>query len=137
MTYTPTQIELIKTFWKKELSEGCKVICNDESIKTVLENSEFWFYIQPNWISDGYICYENEDIEMWISEILWHIPEIFPDVAREILNKFQKDSIISVSEWKINFCLWKWGMHEIPYNPTLSLIDQEESTLVQLLNLFK
>tara|TARA_R110000868_G_scaffold180433_3_gene421060 strand:+ start:303 stop:482 length:180 start_codon:yes stop_codon:yes gene_type:complete len=29
------------------------------------------------------------------------------------------------------------SFHKISFNPTLQLIDQEESTLVQLLNIFK
>lgn len=69
-------------------------------------------------------------------EILWHIPELFPDVARATewtdidiwMDTYTKELIAS----------WDSIWHNIiPYNPTLSLLDQEEEALASLLNLFK
>lgn len=111
-------------------------MCHDESIKTVIENSEYWFYIQPNWSYwYGYICYENEDIEMWISKILWHEPTI-TDVFRVAEEKWYYGIELQHIIDK-DYYLWCNEVHIKSYNPTLPLLQQTDETKQQLINLFQ
>ena len=157
MTYSKTQLDIIRQFGSKELSEGCLVW-------DFYNPNIFWYKILEyevfpcvvNWESEyikvrsfhrkretyTYDSRQENDvkqIEYFKKNILWHIPELFPDVARVAKEKVRFLEIkcphkcyLSISRWDIEL-----ELISIPYNPTLPLIDQEESTLVQLLNLFK
>lgn len=78
-----------------------------------------------------------------IFEILWHIPHL-NDLYRvaeskDLIIKIEYNYLKQEYVWiTIDNTFWEDDIYAlIPYNPTLPLIDQEESTLVQLLNLFK
>lgn len=143
--YSPIQLDIIRTFGSKELSEGCLI---QESKRLLRIAYETWIKNAP------YFCIDLTEIQ-WSpqcgfnpkdyenAEILWHIPELFPDVARVAK---EKDWIIKIEYnyfkreyvWiTIDNTFWEDDIYAlIPYNPTLSLLDQDEQTLASLLNLF-
>lgn len=83
--------------------------------------------------------YECEPVYIKNFEILWHIPHLFPDVARVCREK----------GWALQAFLWYWNWvsdhilimvwttwnASISYDPTLPLLDQP--SLPEIINLFK
>ena len=133
--FTPTQIEIIKAFGSKELSFWCRLVIDDliyiyVGRKKLFEDIWNWKIWDP---------YSNDEYD----EILWHIPELHDlyRIAqsknwyitvhnhRLIIDKESDKPLIMGTSYEI--------LLDISYKPELQLIDQEESTLVQLLNLFK
>ena len=132
MNYTETQLEAIRLFGKKDLSDWCY---------TLEKNWTMWHCWNWEWKK----CYNSKwewglSSDYWENmwEILWHEPHL-EDVFRvaeerwftfDLINFWTKQprltSIIPSNE---NF--------NIPYNPTLPLLSQPEETLTQLINLFK
>ena len=156
MTYSKTQLDIIKAFGSKELSEGClmEIFHTDlvhremwwDDYETSVSNCIIWKYI--SWFSESiFDFYYDENIfniktfwECWETnsyEILWHIPELFPDVARVAKEKWIIIRIWSNETIIYGFIYKSESTFRITYNSTLPLIEQEESTLTQLLNLFK
>lgn len=142
MTYSNVQLDIIRQFGSKELSEGCIVRDLYRDSQPIWKYLCDWKYFYE-W--NIWFIPDNEMTDWWetenIFEILWHIPELFPDVARVAKEK-EMDLECFISSFTDKYCIWftKWprdAIQSIPYNPTLPLIDQEESTLVELLNLFK
>lgn len=132
MTYSPIQLDIIRTFGSKELSEGC-LINTDKWIKNLDDHFIIWtdnkLYRESRNGNEPYLYSQT-------CEILWHRPELFPDVARAakeknmwievMLHRYSKTwHILSINKWT--------EYHRIEYNPTLSLLDQSEETLTQLL----
>lgn len=136
MTYSPIQLDIIRTFGSKELSEGCLIMHEDWTKWKHWWNWRWEITYSKKWRWWSSSTYDNS---MW--EIIWHIPELFPCIARVAKEKGLKITILYYTEWPhIIFNPIEYNLRNpesIPYNPTLSLIDQSEDTLTQLLNLFK
>lgn len=140
MTYTPLQIEIIKKFGRKELTEGCTILSQDTPddnriLRLIRKFSEDWeCFINEMWD----IChYKSSEFK-----ILWHLPhleDIFR-VAEEELWKIWVSDVNKI-EWAIRgysiVFIRPYESWITPYSPTLPLIEQDETTLSQLLSLFK
>ena len=147
--YTPTQLEAIRIFGRKDLTEGCLIRIQSKYPSWAM--MEYW-WDEDAWDYDdvirkinedeelNYDCYEitindisaNEDDDM-IFTILWHEPHL-EDVFRVSKEKWV---MINLSRDSNNwFELFVWMKH-FPYNPTITLIEQSEETLKQLISLFK
>lgn len=152
--YSPLQIEIIKAFGSKQLSEGCLIETNSGKIFKFLymeaEEPIKWIYNRAYYIwqdLEHKKDYNGANIMKYASidlKILWHIPHL-NDLYRVAESK---DWIIKVEYnylkreyvWiTIDNTFWEDDIYAlIPYNPTLDLIDQDpELTLLPLLNLFK
>lgn len=128
MNYSPIQLESIRIFGKKDLTDWCH---------TLEKNWTMWHCWNWEWKK-----FYNSKWEWWISsdywehmwEILWHEPHLFPDVARVVEERW----------WLLEI---KWGLLTITfpdrtytsckYLTTLPLLEQSEETLTKLINLFK
>lgn len=144
--YTPIQLEAIKLFGRKDLAEGCIIRDTDDSsyVRYAFDDDNWspiilqleWIY---KWQYDDIELEDLQDEEEW--EILWHIPQLSPDLFRVFWNRWD---IIEVKYWFTN----NWIIEEdkliiitdfcknvIPYNPTIPLLDQPN--LAEILNLFK
>ena len=137
MTYSKTQLEIIKAFGSKELSEGCLISSHEYINNDLWEELVIKKYVtktdspkyHPNY------CIATDWKEYCIYGILWHIPELFPDVARVAKEKWYP---ILTDSWIIEFQLSDTEFVRIPYESTLPLIDQDEQlTLIPLLSLIK
>lgn len=133
MTFTPPQLDIIRLFWRKELSFGC-IVEKMWNIYTMID-------IDTN--GDWIICryeHDSSNHHIGIYEILWHIPHL--------------EDVFRVAKEKEFVCIWAgqfplsteyfisiqkniWESVEIDFNPTKSLINQDETTLNQLLAIFK
>lgn len=140
--YTTTQLEVIRVFGRKELSFGCIVKWIDvqkeiqfteyiwkinEEMSIVSYKGEYSKYQEVTWIDNNF-------------EILWHIPHL-EDVFRVAKEKW----------WLVNFTtetnellfyrkdsFWKTTEYKnIAWYKTIPLLEQPESVLIQILNLFK
>lgn len=134
MTYSNVQLDIIRQFGSKELSEGCLVSTTWWIWKIYKNDDDHIFFVElQNWE----LCVIRSKNSL---EILWHIPELFPDVARVAKEK-EMDLECFISSFTDKYCIWftKWprdAIQSIPYNPTLPLIDQDSQlTLIPLLNL--
>jgi len=143
---TPIQLDIIKAFGSKELSEGC--ILNN--FWEIIKLKKDYKIIQNNESEKDILIFGKNDDELSLNhntEILWHIPELFPDVARvtkekgiQIWIKYLEPSFFVTDAQTCVITVWDWidSYWEIPYNPTLSFIDQDEQlTLIPLLSLIK
>lgn len=147
MTYTPIQLKAIRLFGNKELTEWCII----RYYSDVDEQWEIIKYIRTyekeNWMMVVDAFCDWSFIRTWLSnrfskkqEILWHEPhleDVFM-VAKE--KKFHYIDITHLSDWTHELCFaWTWETDDeaIKYNPTLPLIEQDEDTLKQLLEIFK
>ena len=160
MTYSKTQLDIIKAFGSKELSEGClmEIFHTDlvhremwwDDYETSVSNCIIWKYI--SWFSESiFDFYYDENIfniktfwECWETnsyEILWHIPELFPDVARELQKQWYVLELLKIDTIKSVLKISWYDMKKdilIPYKKLIPFIDQDEQlTLIPLLNLFK
>lgn len=144
--YTPTQMEAIKIFWKKELTDGCIItgLCLDKywelkdrrlCIKTYagyyLVQSKKWNFHDNCWI-----VWKPSSIE-----ILWHIPTL-EDVFRYIE---EKNLVLNITkrDWEELYSIHIYGRQWVHnwffcyINPTIPVIEQPEETLKELISLFK
>lgn len=140
--FTRTQLEVIKTFWRKELTEGCLYYPDSDDFAEVYKLiSDKEYCIKYTRISDWYFGSFLTD-EEWCNEILWHIPHL-EDVFRLAKEKWylvEVDVFKSsfTKEYIHDFLFWKnWDNHSIRIIPEISILNQPESVLIQLLNLFK
>lgn len=130
---TEIQLDIIRTFGSKELSEGCLI------------NTEHW---ERKW--DDYFLVWDESLyresrngnEPYLFSktftILWHIPHL-EDVFRVLIKEKWHMHLLAKNDdtYEIWITRYEHVTVKFPYNPTLSLLDQSEETLTQLLNLFK
>lgn len=128
MTYTPIQLEVIKRFWRKELTEGC-LIQQWEYLMNIWCIYE-WIYNMKEINSANCMQVQKSDI----GEILWHIPEIFPDVAR----------IAEERWWLLEIKFWLLTIHfkdrtytSCKYDTIKPFLEQPESVLIELLTKIK
>lgn len=128
MNYTPTQLEAIKIFGSKELSFGCIVKMFDNRwFMTFLDFANL--FGKTDVLS--FYSIETKKAEEWFEEILWHIPHL-EDVFRVAEEKWKK--LFVTSRW---IFFWEDRYRVIPFNPTLQLLEQSESTLQQLISFSK
>lgn len=130
MSYTPIQLEAIRIFGKKDLTEGCTIYCDtyewdkyiviDKWNITDATSAKYGIFLKSKYWN--WKC-------TYPFEILWHEPHL-EDVFRVVRNSWHSiwlnDDAIEFDE---DFL--------IEYSPTLPLLEQSESTLTQLCNLFK
>lgn len=133
--YNETQLQAIKTFWKKDLEIWCKIFFKD-SKQPFTFTWEIWVFV---W---------NPDFE-----ILWHEPHLEDlfRVAEECIEKnFSKFCYIGCTMSTIEIYGWRkpdWKLDEfwpanntytllnqIGYKPSLPLLDQPN--LSEIVNLF-
>lgn len=134
--YTPIQLEAIKIFGRKDLTEGC-LLQNKKSLIIYkhswvnLNNKNIYYF---DWYEHSYF-YQDDLI---FFEILWHIPELFPDVAQSIQAKWYNlelskidtiESVIKITRWDIKRPI------KIPYRKLIPLLDQP--SLPDIISLFK
>ena len=129
---TPIQLDIIRAFGSKELSEGCLTLDKEWTMYKCLIRRE-WRMIHSNeW---GWWSWSSYSDYMW--EVLGKVPELFPDVAR-VARETNKSLRVEMNEMteKSYIQIWTGDVHRIPYHPTYKLIDQDEQlTLIPLLNL--
>jgi hypothetical protein len=117
--YNETQLQAIKTFWKKDLEIWCKIFFKD-SKQPFTFTWEIWVFV---W---------NPDFE-----ILWHIPHLEDlfRVAEEYGIKLQCLLYQTSLQWyTLQFEDSKKVYDLIDYIPTLPLLDQPN--LSEIVNLF-
>lgn len=134
--YTPIQLEIIKTFWSKELSKWLIIWKERISEIIAIDYEREWFY---RMIDDW------ENTFSWSikwAEILWHIPHL-EDVFRVAKEKWylvEVDIFKSsfTKEYIHDFLFWKnWDNHSIRIFPEISILNQPESVLIELLTKLK
>lgn len=139
---TPLQIEIIKKFGRKDLSFGCVIYYNISPY--IFLDERIWYYTVYCCDSVDWIFWYEEIKEKEKVKILWHLP-LLEDIFRVAKDKdfdlFQvvyHDKMWSTESQQGIFAIDNMSKSvRIPYNPTLPLIEQDESTLSQLLSLFK
>lgn len=136
MTYSPIQLDIIRTFGSKELSKWLLFHPNSDDFQCIYEYVDEDNHINTSYKNDIVTIFESDyDLCWWkIWTVLWHIPELFPCIARVAK---EKGYPILTNSWIIKFQLSNTEFVRIPYESTLPLINQSEETLTQLLNLFK
>lgn len=130
--YTPMQLEAIKLFGRKDLTEGCIIYCptyewdkyifiNEKNIKDAT-SSEYGIYLQWRYAR---MTYQYEIIGHEV-----HLEDLFR-VAEE---RGWKTEILNAESIWYKYCIiieWKW----IEYIRTLPLLDQPN--LSDIISLFK
>lgn len=133
---TPIDTKLYELFADKTLSEGCRVYPWGDDFSELciyLWNGKYWN------IEKKYISYmpDNEITDWWTEEqwfdILWHEPQLH-DVVR--IMRMKGINLYMDNEQIIIFQDSSVSPVYVPYNPTLSLINQEESTKQAIVDLF-
>lgn len=132
MTYTPLQIEIIKKFGRKDLSFGCVIYYNISPY--IFLDERIWYYTVYCCDSVDWIFWYEEIKEKEKVKILWHLP-LLEDIFRVAE---EKGIYVSISPeiTRVYKEFW-WDPIEVVFIPHIPLIDQDESTLSQLLSLFK
>ena len=165
--YTPTQLEAIKLFGRKDLTEGCILTATVNENKSEYIVSAYWKFNHTNiavikrdfissfshWadVETGMIRFDNWDIPF---EILWHIPHL-EDLCIKIQKRVDADihdiawyridwESLDIFSWRsptwekkdLNAANNTWTkIYSIPYNPTITLLDQP--SLPDIISLFK
>lgn len=139
MTYTPTQLEVIQVFGKKELWKW--LLFNYKLWNFEMLDSNNSIHI-PNLVyHHNYQLFPNVIPVVGDNnfEILWHIPHL-ENLFQLAEEKGFAYIALEPAQIRLTKYFWKdrpeW-VHVIPYNPTLPLIYQEESVLIELLTIFK
>lgn len=143
MNYSPIQLEAIKIFGRKELTEGCLIRKEKWKWFKIANISDIKYpdwkicYKQAKWYWVHWKFYQPKFKTELDFEILWHEPHL-EDVFRVAYEKWYW---YNISDWHYpvfyniekqrNFPDIKW------YNQTIRLLEQSEETLTQLINLFK
>ena len=138
LMYTDLQLEAIKLFGRKDLTEGCISIEKDWTLWKCDVREEWRTINLPEWQRNV----TSSEIE-W--EILWSEPHLFPDVAKKLKEKGYLmqiawllgsgdtiNSYILINSHK----LFTWETQEIPFDPCLPLLEQSQ-VMEQLLSLIK
>lgn len=134
--YNKLQLDIIREFGSKELTEGL-VIIHENQIWKIIWNKWYNFLItyEKQWKEfESKIWEVSEYFIKKDCEILWHIPYL-EDVFR-VAEEREIALYVDNIEKEIRF-FGKEVEEYIPFNPTIQLLDQSESTLTQLLTLFK
>lgn len=143
--YTPTQLEAIKIFGRKDLTDWCIItgLCLDSywelKERRLCRKTYAWYYLVAshkwNFHDNCWSVHKPSSIE-----ILWHEPHL-EDVFRVAKEKkFHYIDITHLSDWTHELCFAWTGETDdecIPYNPTITLLEQSESTLQQIISLFE
>lgn len=155
--YTPTQLEIIKIFWKKDFTEWClvwefdnqnafgyKIISYEKFDCPVEWDSEFirlisfhrkkelYQYDSREWNS-------NKIIKFLKYNVLWHIPTLEDIFIVAHDREYYCEIVQSRNEYDVYYLIihTKWEEESIEYNPTIPVLEQSEYTLKQLISLFK
>ena len=125
LMYTPIQLEAIKLFGRKDLTEGCVSIEKDWTLWKCDVREEWRTINLPEWQRNV----TSSEIE-W--EILWHIPHL-EDLFRVA---FDRGIYISISPeiTRVYKEFW-WEPIEIVLVPQTPLLDQP--SLPEIISLFK
>lgn len=129
MTYSPIQLEAIKIFGRKDLTEWCLV--------------NHWFSYNPEidwekqiWKIKTYDWRRWAMLFDWFNvddfEILWHEPHL-EDVFRVAKEKWY---FVKLQSDEIYFYTYQHD-ESFKFISSLPLLEQSEDTLTQLINLFK
>lgn len=158
-------IELYKTFSKKELVEWCILEINDNWNKIeptqiqiiewlyLIELWEEWYWYRIETDSLNFYCSKDIinvfdwkkmlrnslDVDITIVGIEPHLEDIFR-VAKEKWYLVEVDIFKSsfTKEYVHDFLFWKnWDNHSIRIIPEISILNQTDDTIQKLLNLFK
>ena len=130
--YTPLQLNIIRLFGRKELTEGIIIKYDDEYFKLMTE-IEWWIAVDSIQYYRNLALYFGEDE----FEILWHIPHL-EDVFRVAEEKWLSYTLFGGRIINhIVFHIDDDNDVKITIAPTLPLLEQSEDTLTQLCNLFK
>ncbi len=139
MTYTPIQLEAIKIFGMKDLTEGCIIFQPEYDYTFKIPEDEWDLMVAiRNWFRWTTIL-EISESKVWF-EILWHIPHLFPDVARELQKEWYVLELLKVDTIKSVLKISRFDIKKdiiISYKKLIPLLDQSEETLTQLISLFK
>ena len=128
--YTPTQLEAIKLFGRKDLTEGCISIEKDWTLWKCDVREEWRTINLPEWQRNV----TSSEIE-W--EILWSEPHLFPDVAKKLREEGWELELGSIG-WEYHILVHERGIQEaiIYFNPYIPLLEQPQ-VMEQLLSLTK
>ena len=132
--YTPTQLEVIRIFGKKDLSFGCWLfIQNPDWYAQYIEEIDAWngFTIMSATYGYSVLNDKSDILKDW--NIIGHIPHL-EDVFRVAFDNGKSLEIWKSDEW-YSLCFSQYK--RILYNPDITLIEQSELTLQQLISLFK
>lgn len=145
MRYTETDLQLIRIFGKKELSDWCIItgLCLDiyweVKERKLCRKTYAWYYLvaSKKWNFHDNCSMVDKPSSI---EILWHLPTL-ENIFQKAEEKWWKITIEWYTEWpylilnpiEVNLR----NPERIPYNPTISPLDQEETTKEALINLFK
>jgi hypothetical protein len=144
---TPLQLQLTKLIGDKELTFGCYVYTKDKDYSwkplAIVIKSFHWFNTSYTWYS-----HTTDNITVWITfwwkynsgkikpicsfsknemEIIWH-PATLSDLHRWMNEK-------NVEFTQENNYIYPEYYSRIPYNSSLPLLEQDESTLEQIRDL--
>lgn len=140
---TEIQLATVRTFGSKELSEGCLFSWNEYTNHDLLEEIEIqtFHHKTDSLLSQSEYCIATDWHEYCIYEILWHIPELFPDVARELSKEWYVLELLKVDTIKSVLKISRFDIKKdiiISYKKLIPLIDQDSQlTLIPLLSLIK
>lgn len=144
--YSQLDLELVRIFGTKELTEGCWINLQDEDdydddghICKLTQPSEYdekWYYLiyphTPYWATDSIHIQKDKDS---IFEILWHIPHL-EDVFRVAEEKNIKIEIDTGFKYSIYLTVDDI-QRDIAYNFSSTLLEQSEETKQALISLFE
>ncbi len=131
--------KLYELFADKTLSEGCKIYLHWFSASVIQftgKNLKVW---RDNWYRNYPYPLHIWDIEDKKNiEILWHPPQLH-DVFRLSKEKwlFPLVQTEDFTNYYIGIAWENTPYREIPYNPAITLLKQEESTKQAIIDLFK
>ena len=135
--YTPIQLEAIKIFGRKDLTEGC-LLQNKKSLIIYkhswvnLNNKNIYYF---DWYEHSYF-YQDDLI---FFEILWHIPhferiiEVLyeKDIAVTLWHMHKKSIVLDFLNEKDDEC----RIREIDYDWTKEPLEQDEKVLKELIEI--
>lgn len=129
--YTPTQLEVIRVFGRKELKKWCLFYNRHWDLVS------FWNWRISEWEEYRWFrVYRDKKIWATIKEILGCIPELSPDVFRLAKEKWFTIDVIYF--WRnLPSLIPSTYNSNIPFDPSIPLLEQPESTLLEILKLVK
>jgi hypothetical protein len=133
---TPIYKKFYELFADKTLSEGCLISWNKYIDGSLSEDIEYVICYKKSdqWFSQCEHCIASDWNEYAIYWIFWHEPQLH-DVFR--VNREKYDWYMEVSDFRLRQTRWWVPLwQEVPYNPCLPLLQQEESTKEQIISLF-
>jgi hypothetical protein len=125
--------KLYELFADKTLKDGCMILHERTRYGKFLRHWDWEYIVIEN--NKEEVFYKNEET---YNEILWHEPQLH-DVFRLAKERYWKYYSIDIRISYEIFEYYIWWDEEyksIPYNPTLPLLQQEESTKEKIISLF-